>query len=290
MNSKKIIIGTANFGMSYGIEKKKTSIAQIKKILKYAKKVGIDTIDTAPGYNNAQKKLSQNKMNNWKIITTISSVPKRTKNIESYVDKIFFASLKSLKINKINTILIHSENDVLDTSKGKKIFEALNNLKKKNLIDRIGISIYDPYKISKIIDNYNIDVIQCPFNILDKRLITSGLLKKLKLNKIKLHIRSIFLQGLLLKEIKDLPSKFVNNKDLINFNNLILKNNLTKLVACLSVLKNIDYEKIVIGVNNVEELIEVVNCKNNVLSKKIDLNIKNKNLIDPRNWSKYKKI
>lgn len=105
-----------------------------------------------------------------------------------------------------------------------------------------------------------------------------------------MHIRSIFLQGLLLKEIKDLPKKFLKNKDLNNFKNLILKNNLTNLEACLSALENIDYEKIVIGVNNVEQLKEIVNCRNNILLKKIDLNIKSKNIIDPRKWSKFKTI
>ena len=290
MNFRKIIIGTANFGMSYGIENKKTSIVQIKKILDYSKKIGINTIDTAPGYLDAQKKLSKNNMKSWKVITKISSIPKKTKNIEAYVLKNFFTSLKTLNIKRINTVLVHDEQDVFDINKGKKIFKALHYLKKKKFINRIGVSIYDPFKLFKIIGNYNIDVVQCPLNVFDRRLIYSGILKKLKINKIKLHLRSIFLQGLLLKEIKDLPKKFLRNKDLNNFKNLILKNNLTNLEACLSALENIDYEKIVIGVNNVEQLKEIVNCRNNILLKKIDLNIKSKNIIDPRKWSKFKTI
>ena len=72
----------------------------------------------------------------------------------------------------------------------------LENLKKK-YFKNIGISIYDPNCLDKFINNYDFDIVQCPFNILDKRLIRSGWYEKLKNNKIKIHVRSIFLQGLL---------------------------------------------------------------------------------------------
>ena len=43
-------------------------------------------------------------------------------------------------------------------------------------------------------------MIQCPFNVFDQRLISSGAYKRMKARGIKVHVRSIFLQGLLLKE------------------------------------------------------------------------------------------
>ena len=47
---------------------------------------------------------------------------------------------------------------------------------------------------------YNIDVVQIPYNILDKRVIYSGWYRKLKKIGIEVHARSIFLQGLLVNK------------------------------------------------------------------------------------------
>ena len=49
---------------------------------------------------------------------------------------------------------------------------------------------------------------QAPLNIFDRRLISSGWFKKLKNKKVEVHARSIFLQGLLLKESSKITSKF----------------------------------------------------------------------------------
>ena len=58
--------------------------------------------------------------------------------------------------------------------------------------------------------NYNLDVIQCPFNILDKRILTSGWYDKLKNKEKEIHIRSIFLQGLLVNKLF-YKKKFLKN-------------------------------------------------------------------------------
>ena len=51
-------------------------------------------------------------------------------------------------------------------------------------------------------------MIQVPFNILDRRLATKNYLNKIKKKKIQIHVRSIFLQGILLANIKKIPKKF----------------------------------------------------------------------------------
>ena len=73
MNSKKIVIGTANFGMKYGIDNKNLNLKEIKKIFDYCKKKGINTLDTAPGYRNVFENLKKNEIKNWDIISKIPS-------------------------------------------------------------------------------------------------------------------------------------------------------------------------------------------------------------------------
>ena len=51
---------------------------------------------------------------------------------------------------------------------------------------------------------YKPDVIQLPFNVFDNRFQVTGKLKKLKRLKVEIHARSIFLQGLFFKDVKNL--------------------------------------------------------------------------------------
>ena len=150
----------------------------------------------------------------------------------------------------------------MDVGRGIKIVEILNSLKKEKLVKRIGFSIYDPYKVKRIIDNYDFDVLQCPYNLFDKRLIDSGLSRLLRIRKIKIHLRSIFLQGLLLKNKKNIPIQFKNNYKIINYYKWLNKNNFSDLKVCLSELNKIEYEKIVIGINDASQLKEIIDLKN----------------------------
>ena len=46
-----------------------------------------------------------------------------------------------------------------------KIKSVIDELKRKNLINRFGISIYSPLELKRIIRNIKPDVFQIPFNI-----------------------------------------------------------------------------------------------------------------------------
>lgn len=285
MNSRKIVIGTANFGMKYGLNNKNITPREIKKILSYCKKKGIKTLDTAPGYGNAFENLKRNEIVKWDIISKIPPIPKNIKDISSYIYNIFFSTLKKLNVSKIHTILIHDEKDILNVTKGKKILKILNNLKKEKLVKRIGCSIYDSFKVKRVIKNYSFDVLQCPYNIFDKRLVDSGLLRLLKLRNVNIHLRSIFLQGLLLREENNIPIQFKNNYKIIKYYKWIKKNNFSNLKICLSELDKIDYEKIIIGVNDINQLKEIINFKKHLNLSTDIFKTKNLKLIDPRKWN-----
>ena len=87
------------------------------------------------------------------------------------------------------------------TKKGTKIFETLKEAKKK-IIKKYGYSIYSFSNLKKICNKVKPDIIQCPYNILDRRLTEKNNLNFLKKNSIEVHVRSVFLQGLLLMSKK----------------------------------------------------------------------------------------
>ena len=188
-----IILGTAQLMHNYGLAKKRLKANDLKKILLYAKKNNCKYIDTAISYKKVNKILGKNNIKNFKIITKIKDL-----NNKNLVNKILF-SKKELKISKFHAILLHDENELLN-SHSKKNYIKLKELKKKGLTNHIGVSAYSFKKTLKIIQKFKIDLLQLPLNLFDRRFLNKKFLRIVKKNKIKIHFRSIFLQGLLLNQ------------------------------------------------------------------------------------------
>ncbi len=277
---KKIIIGTANFTQKYGIKPLILNTKNIEKIFYLAQKNKINKIDTASAY--FKKKTLKNIGNRFKIITKI-------KIDSSWLSlKICEKKLKNhfvkLGTKKIYALLLH-DYKILFTKNGIKIFKNLEILKKK-YFNKIGISIYDTENLDFIISNYKIDIVQCSYNIIDNRIITSGWFTRLKKENIEVHARSIFLQGLLVN--RQFYQKKYFKKWKIFFNNWFQwldDKNISPIDYCLNDLLNKDFDQVIFGINDHNHLSEIINFKiikqkNKILNfRKNDLK-----LIDPRNW------
>ena len=100
-------------------------------------------------------------------------------------------SLKKLNKKKLFGLFIHNYKILLG-SKGKIILNTLQNLKKKGIIQNLGISIYEPKDLSKVLGFWKPDMVQFPFNVLDQRILKYSWLKKLKNKQIKLLLDHVF--------------------------------------------------------------------------------------------------
>ena len=282
----KLVIGSAQLGMNYGLfNNKKINRKEFKKIEKLVLSSKINFIDTATSYGNSEKIIGNSKLKKLHIITKIKLPSKKNIHIRNWVSKEISRSLVKLKINKIYGVLIHNYKDLLGKN-GKNYLLSLQELKRKKIIRKIGISVYNPQEIKSIWKFWKPDLIQAPFNPLDNRILESGWINILKKFKVKIFVRSIFLQGLLINE----NNSFVINKNskiLLNkFRNWCFKNNVSLLQACLHFIKQfkkIDY--LVVGFNNYNQLKEIID-----VFKKKQINVPRKfstkkiNLIDPRKW------
>jgi len=286
----KIILGSANFEQIYGAKKNYINKSEIKKLLNLASRNKVKTIDTSSLYNRSEKIIGQLNNNRFKIISKIPKKPKniKKKNIKKWLKQIAMISLKNLKIKKFECLLLHSANSLLNKN-ADEIYKSIKNMKTNGLTNKIGISIYDFNTLDKILKKFKFDLIQAPLNILDQRLIETGFLEKLKKRKIEVHVRSIFLQGVLLLKHGQLPKKL---KKLTNYwiiwEKWLKKNKLNSLQVCLSFVR--DQHKldgIVVGCNNKNQLNQILKSKHRKNNFSIpDLNIKNRKLIDPREWIK----
>lgn len=286
----KLVIGTAQFGFNYGLLKKKINLKEIKKIKNYLIKFDINIIDTAINYGDSEKIIGNSSLNKLKIITKIRIPMLKKKKLEEWFSEEIRSSLKKLRTNQIYGLLVHDYKDLLGY-RGKRYLKLLIELKKKNIVKKIGISIYDPNELDVIQGIFKPDIIQAPFNVFDQRLKNSGWLDKLKKSNIKIYARSCFLQGLLLNHshIKKIKKTFVDYKNYLDFwFNWCRINKISPIKACLAFLKQqkeIDY--LVVGFYNLNHLKEIVkNFNQKSISIPDIFNNNNLNLIDPRKWYK----
>jgi aryl-alcohol dehydrogenase-like predicted oxidoreductase len=283
----KLVIGSAQLGMNYGLfSNRKINHKEFKKIEKLVLKSKINFIDTAISYGDSENIIGNSKLKNLHIITKIKLPFKKNIRVRDWALKELSKSLYKLKIKKIYGVLIHDYKDLLGKY-GKDYLLSLQELKKKKIIKKIGISIYDSYEIKKIWKFWKPDLIQVPFNPLDNRILDSGWIDVLRKYKVKIFARSIFLQGLLINE----HNSFIINKNykiLLNkFKNWCYKNNISLLQACIHFVKQfkkIDY--LVVGFDNynqLKEIIDVFKKKQIIIPKNFSTN--KKKLIDPRKWN-----
>ena len=75
----------------------------------------------------------------------------------------------------------------------------------------------------RILDQFQIDAVQFPFNVMDTRFVNKKVLSRLQDKSIKIYLRSIFLQG------KLIDNSFSRFKDLNKVNTYVKNHNLTRL-------------------------------------------------------------
>jgi len=283
LSKSKIILGSANFGLKYSQLNayKKVDKKEIRKILRFCEKNKIEYLDTAHGYGNAEKIIGQLKKTEWKIITKIPKIKSQNSiEIRKYIFEIINNSLKNLNCKSLYGILFHDEKQLLSKN-GSKIFKCLKYLKKKGMINKIGVSFYTPEILIKTLSNFKIDLIQIPINYINRSFINQKILKKIKKQNIEVHARSIFLQGLLLKE-KTNNKKF---KKFISYINMWHnKNKISRLESSLNFFNNLNFiDKYIFGLESLSQLKQIIKTKKKLI---IDFpKFDEKYIKDPRKWT-----
>ena len=278
---KRFIIGSSNFTQKYGAHPVKINSYEIKKILDLAEKNNIFEIDTAESYLK-DKNIFKNISKKFKFSTKI--LPDHRWVSLEYCQKNLENHFKILNINNVKVIFFH-DIKILFKKNGIRIFKNLQDLKKKNYFNKIGLSIYDTNCLNYITSNYDFDVVQCPYNILDRRILITGWFDKLKKLGTETHVRSIFLQGLLVNKSVHKKKYFKKwQKKISKWFKSLQNNKITAIDYCISDLLSCDFDKVIIGVNNSTNLKEIINFRKIDKKKILDLKIDDLQLIDPRKW------
>jgi len=286
----KLGIGTAQFGMDYGINSTQGKVTsdEIKKILEFAKLHNINLLDTAFSYGTSEKSLGVNDISKFRVVTKIKKFMNNsiTKKDIEMVDRDTMQSLQNLNQRNIFGLLIHDCND-LNKPGSNLVISYLERLKREKKVTKIGVSAYNRQQILSVIDRFSIDIIQVPLNILDRRLIEDGTIAMLASRGIEVHVRSIFLQGLLLMPKESRPSKFNHWARIWNTWEEWLKDyNISALQASVRfalTLPNI--ANVIVGIDNVKQLDEIIQASEGNLPKlPNEFFTSDERLLNPSNW------
>jgi aryl-alcohol dehydrogenase-like predicted oxidoreductase len=288
----KIALGTVQFGMDYGINSISGQVlpAETKDILNYAYRQNIDLLDTAPAYGNSEQVLGKCNSHEFKIVT-------KTRHFDcleignreaQLLENDFSQSLIDLKKDRVYGVLFHNANDLLKPG-AEKLFKQLQELKQEEKIVKIGVSVYSHNQLQSILDSFDIDLVQLPFNILDRRMIESGMLSDLHAKGVEVHARSVFLQGLLLMSEQNRPEKFNRWNGLWRiWHEWLNDNQLTALEAAIRYAISMpEISKILVGVDTKDQLKEIITASNDILpNMPTELYTNDANLLNPSNWGK----
>lgn len=191
-------LGGAQFGMSYGIanETGEPSQHEVTHIIRSAIDHGVTHIDTAQLYGESETRIGAALKGGWRsrvhVVTKLGPmVADAPEACGAAVESSVMASLRALGGDCLDTLLLHrAETKIVANG---AVWTALLDLKRKGLVRRLGISVQNRAEFDAAAVDPDIETIQLPFNLLDRRWDNAAPRR----DDLVIHARSVFLQGLL---------------------------------------------------------------------------------------------
>jgi aryl-alcohol dehydrogenase-like predicted oxidoreductase len=290
----RLALGTVQFGLDYGVTHGGGRVpeGEVRNILAVAREAGIDTLDTAAGYGDAEDVLGRVEAGqSFRIITKTAAAGLAVVG-DADIDRIearFIQSLEKLAIPSVDSVLVHAVADLLVPG-GDRLWTRMERWRAQGLVRRIGVSVYDRTEVDAVLARFSPDLVQVPLNALDQRMLRDGTIRRLASRGIAVHVRSIFLQGLLLQPPVDCPARLSRTLPLLeHWWSICRDQGIPPITAALRFGLDIkDIERIVVGVHNAAHLRAIIAATQTPVNN-LDweaLAAHDFEAVDPRRWPK----
>jgi aryl-alcohol dehydrogenase-like predicted oxidoreductase len=251
-------LGTVQFGLDYGISNAggRPSEEEVREILASAVNGGMDLIDTAAAYGDSEAVLGRCLPEaGIRLVTKTRPLRERTNGSDiAWVSEGFARSLQRLRLDSVEGLLVHHAADLLGPS-GDAIYAELVRLKDDGRVRRIGLSAYTCAEVDAALGRYDIDLIQIPVNVLDQRLVLGGQIQRLRARGVEIHVRSVFLQGLLLMEPANAPPYFSAIRPLLQaWRDALMEGGMTPTEGAFAFVHSLNVDVVLVGVENAQQL------------------------------------
>lgn len=257
MSAQRLALGTVQLGLPYGIANRSGQMdaATSASLLSAARRAGVDTLDTAAAYGDSERRLGEIGVQAWRVVTKLPPAMPDGGDAATWVESALRASLERLCLPRVHALLMHRSEPLLG-SQGPALVRGLELVRAAGLVERVGVSIYDPSELEALWPHFRPDIVQVPLNILDRRLISSGWSERLVEAGVEVHVRSVFLQGLLLMAPHERPTAFGRWERLWQaWDAWLDESRQTRLRACLGfVLAQPGIARAVVGVDDAVQL------------------------------------
>jgi len=293
---ERLVLGTAQLGMPYGISNKtgQPDQAMSTAIIRKAWECGIQEFDTAQGYGVSEAFLGK-AFSDLGISNEVRVVSKFNPDLDHLnplrMSLALDESLKRLGLSYLFGIMLHREELLSLWNKG--LSKILYSFVFSGKVKYLGVSVYSPAKAIEALETEGIDFVQLPTNILDRRFEEAGVFELAYKKNKKVYIRSVFLQGLILLPLKEIPDEAAQARPIIKQLELWCRSfGVTRQEVALGFVKSeMPHSKIIFGADvpwHVEQNAEL--WKRDFSSALIELlkkNFKNVNekILMPNLWS-----
>jgi aryl-alcohol dehydrogenase-like predicted oxidoreductase len=284
----KLGLGSGQFPLDqvHGTARGRPPQAEVRDILEIAARARLRVFDIAGRSPQAETVLGQVMPRPNPFRMSISTV--RPDKGPDLVEAEARAALRRLGVDQADVIFVPSASDLFGPH-GMALWHRLQSLKDQGLCRRIGVSLYasdDPVGVAR---RFHPDVVQAPASLLDQRLLVDGSLAALCEMGVEVHLRSIFLNGLLFLPPDRVPNQLKGAAGrLSRARRLIAEGRSDPLQAALGfALSRPEAASVLVGVTSAAELSAVIAAAS---SPPPDLDWDEMALddpvaLDPRSWA-----
>lgn len=285
-----VILGTAQLGMNYGISNThgRPSNEQANNLLSYAASQGVALLDTAQAYGASEDIIGDYSKTRFEVQTKVGRFPESDQDFGEWLVSKVERSRNKISNHNLKTVFLH-DSDQFQGELRRRSISALHYLMREFPNLKLGASIYDPSEWQYLKEIEEISIYQIPFSILDRRFERSGIIQEMVDSGKSVQARSIYLQGLLLMNISQVPKYFHKWLYVIkDFHDFCRKVGVSPIQASSSfVMSNPIFEGILMGFNNMNEMQYFINesrDENLTLGDYPTFGDLDSELLDPRMW------
>jgi spore coat polysaccharide biosynthesis protein SpsF (cytidylyltransferase family)/aryl-alcohol dehydrogenase-like predicted oxidoreductase len=204
-----LVLGGVQLGMAYGIANLtgRPSTDTASALIKGAITNGATWIDTAHAYGESETVCGRTLATGWqgraRIVTKLDplrDLPHDADHrlVEARVNASVFQSLAALRTERLDSVLLHRAAHLDDW--GGAAWNKLLELRTAGFIGTLGVSVSTPTELMRALDQPQVGHVQFACNVLDHRWdsVAPELVGVRAKRPLTVHVRSAFLQGLLL--------------------------------------------------------------------------------------------
>lgn len=266
-----VTLGTAQFGMDYGVVNRsgQPNDADTAAMLAMAMSAGVTCLDTARAYGDSESRighlLPSSAKDTVNIVTKLQPMDNLPddaleREIKSTVDASIYGSCRDLQRDHLDILMFHRSTDMFRWH-GAAIARLADHFDRK-IIHALGVSVYTPDEAIKCLQDNRITHIQIPFNLLDSRWLDGSFVEVLaRRPEVRVHVRSVFLQGLLISKAEAWPDWITSRYELVQcleeMTKVLLRK--SKIDLCIAYVRSFPWvTSVVLGVETPHQLEELL--------------------------------